>query len=104
MSEAPLVIPKSLPTPTRPASPGLWQQFMRFARQNTIGMIGLVVILSVILVAIFAPLIAPYPPTDQTFRRLLEPSAQNWLGTDELGRDVFSRIVYGARISLYVGI
>jgi peptide/nickel transport system permease protein len=104
VSEAPLAIPKTLTAPTRPASPNLWRQFTRFARQNTIGMIGLVVILSVVIVAIFAPIIAPYPPTDQTFRRLIEPNPTNWLGTDELGRDVFSRIVYGSRISLYVGI
>jgi peptide/nickel transport system permease protein len=104
VSEAPLAIPKSLSTPVRPASPNAWRQFTRFARQNTIGMIGLVVILSVVVVAIFAPIIAPYPPTDQTFKRLIEPNPANWLGTDELGRDVFSRIVYGSRISLYVGI
>lgn len=88
----------------RPASPGLLKQVGRFMRHNTIGAIGLVVIFLVTLIAVFAPLVAPFDPTAQTFKRLLEPSAVNLMGTDELGRDVFSRIVYGSRISLYVGI
>jgi peptide/nickel transport system permease protein len=50
------------------------------------------------------PMIAPFEPTAQKARRLLAPSAAHLLGTDELGRDVFSRIVFGARISLYVGL
>lgn len=104
MSETPLSVPKLLTSPTRPAQPGLFKRARRLAQQNTIGLIGLVVILIVILVAVFAPVVAPYPPTQQSFKRLLDPSPQNLIGTDELGRDVFSRIVYGSRISLYVGI
>jgi peptide/nickel transport system permease protein len=57
-----------------------------------------------IVVAILAPVIAPYPPDDQPGSRLEAPSSTYWLGTDELGRDIFSRLVYGARISLQVGI
>ena len=104
MSEAPLTIPKSLTSPSRPATPPLLRRAQRLARQNTIGLIGVIVILVVAIVAIFAPVIAPYDPTAQTFKRLLEPSAQNLLGTDELGRDVFSRIIFGSRVSLYVGL
>ena len=76
----------------------------RLPRQNPIGTIGAVVIILVILIAIFAPLISRYSPTSQAAKRLLEPSAEHWLGTDELGRDVFARIIFGSRISLQVGI
>jgi peptide/nickel transport system permease protein/oligopeptide transport system permease protein len=57
-----------------------------------------------IAVAVFAPLIATQPFDAQIFRRNLGPNAENWLGTDDLGRDLFSRVVYGARISLLVGL
>ncbi len=71
---------------------------------NPIGLTGLVIVTITILVAIFAPLIAPYPPDDQSAKRLLSPSWDHIFGTDELGRDTFSRIVYGSRVSLEVGI
>jgi peptide/nickel transport system permease protein len=53
-----------------------------------------------ILIAIFAPLIAPYPPLAQDFTPFLHPSSRHLFGTDELGRDVFSRVLYGARLSV----
>jgi peptide/nickel transport system permease protein len=57
------------------------------------------------LAALFAPLVAPYNPTQQDILSLLQgPSRDHWLGTDELGRDTFSRIVYGSRVSLMVGV
>jgi peptide/nickel transport system permease protein len=62
------------------------------------------VVLLTVMVALAAPLIAPYDPDAQESERLLPPSAANLMGTDELGRDTFSRIVYGARVSLQVGI
>ncbi len=72
---------------------------------NRLTYIGLAIAAVVIFVAIFAPWISPYDPFEQELsRRLLEPSAQYWFGTDLLGRDVFSRVLYGARISLQVGI
>jgi ABC-type dipeptide/oligopeptide/nickel transport system permease subunit len=59
----------------------------------------------VIIVAIFAPVLAPYNPIKNNLNAVLKgPSWQHWLGTDQLGRDVLSRIIYGARISLEVGI
>lgn len=84
--------------------PTLSQRIGYFVRHHPIGVIGITIIMIVVLTAIFAPQIAPYAPTAQDFRRLQPPSATNWLGTDDLGRDVFSRIVYGSRISLQVGI
>jgi peptide/nickel transport system permease protein len=65
-----------------------------------LGVIGAVVLIVVILAAIFAPWVAPYPPNAVGFGRLQPPSATNWFGTDQLGRDVFSRVIHGARISL----
>ncbi|MCL1862266.1 MAG: ABC transporter permease [Defluviitaleaceae bacterium] len=71
-------------------------------RQLTLG--GVIVILFILL-AIFAPLIAPFDPLEQSMqRRLQAPSGEHIMGTDNLGRDVFSRIVYGTRVSLVVGI
>ncbi len=72
--------------------------------RNPIGMVGFVIVAFTILVAIFAPLIAPYDPDAQDATRLLGPSSTNLMGTDELGRDTFSRIVFGSRVSLQVGV
>jgi peptide/nickel transport system permease protein len=83
--------------------PSLGKRLLRFAKQNRIGLVGAVVVGIVLVIAILAPLIAPYEPSNLLGRRLQSPNARFWLGTDELGRDVFSRIVYGTRISLYVG-
>jgi peptide/nickel transport system permease protein len=80
-----------------------WWRFPKRWR-NPIGIVGAVIVLATILIAIFAPLIAPYDPAAQGAIRLLSPSRAHLMGTDELGRDTFSRIVYGARVSLQVGI
>lgn len=81
-----------------------WLRRLRALRRNRIAMIGLGIIVFWALVALFAPLIAPYDPVGQEIaNRLKPPTAQHWFGTDELGRDVFSRVVYGARISLPIG-
>ena len=76
----------------------------RFLR-NKLALIGLVMITIVFLTAIFAPIIATHPPRAQDLTITLQsPSSEHWLGTDELGRDVFSRIVYGTRIAVSVGL
>jgi peptide/nickel transport system permease protein len=72
--------------------------------RNPIGLMGAIVVLLTVVVALAAPLIAPYDPDAQESERLLPPSWNNLMGTDELGRDTFSRIVFGARVSLQVGI
>jgi len=64
--------------------------------------IGLIILIAITLMAIFADYIAPYDPIAQDFKPKLPPSPKHWLGTDELGRDVFSRLIYGSRITLYV--
>lgn len=77
--------------------------FVYRMRRNRLGMVGLVLVVFVGLVAIFASLIEPYPPNDTLVRRLSPPSAQFLLGSDDFGRDVLSRLIYGARVSFYVG-
>lgn len=72
--------------------------------RNPIGMAGAIIVLLTVVVAVAAPLIAPYSPDAQDSERLLPPSWDNLMGTDELGRDTFSRVVFGARVSLQVGI
>jgi peptide/nickel transport system permease protein len=72
---------------------------------NRLFYIGLAIASVIVLMAVFAPLIATHDPYAQDLSaRFLTPSAEHWFGTDDLGRDVFSRVVYGARISLQVGI
>ena len=70
------------------------------AWRRPLALVGLAVIGAWVVIAIFAPLIAPYNPLAQQFNILTSPSAAHWFGTDELGRDVFSRVLYGARITL----
>lgn len=84
--------------------------FIRKFLKNKAAVFGLAVILVIVLSAVFAPMVSPYDPHEQFFDGLtLEgapkpPSGQFWLGTDLLGRDLFSRLVYGARTSLIIGV
>lgn len=72
--------------------------------KNKFAVIGLTVILLLVIVALFAPVISPYTPSQQNvFERLQAPSINHLFGTDDLGRDVFTRMIFGARISLAVG-
>ncbi|HKY50707.1 MAG TPA: ABC transporter permease [Candidatus Limnocylindria bacterium] len=75
-----------------------------FLRRNPRMIVGGAIILAWIFAAVFAPFVAPYPPkTVNVLDALLPPSPQHWLGTDDLGRDVLSRVIWGARVSLWVG-
>jgi peptide/nickel transport system permease protein len=79
---------------------GLWKAFVR----NRLAVIGGVVVLGLVTLAALAPWLAPWDPNRPDVRKTLDPpSAQHWLGTDQLGRDVLSRMLYGARVSLAVG-
>jgi peptide/nickel transport system permease protein len=76
-----------------------------FLRHSLLARIGFAIVLVLILAALFAPWIGPANPSAQNLAtRLQPPSMQHWMGTDELGRDIFSRILFGARISLLVSI
>lgn len=75
----------------------LWQDFAA----NKLAMAGLIIVLALVFCAIAAPLLATYnPATQELSNRLSVPTAAHWLGTDELGRDVYSRLLFGARVTL----
>jgi peptide/nickel transport system permease protein len=80
-----------------------WRLLRRLLKEKTT-LLGLVICLTLCFAAIFAPYITPFDPYEIRMReRLQTPSAAHWFGTDELGRDVLTRIIYGARISITVG-
>jgi peptide/nickel transport system permease protein len=88
---------------------GLWSEAWRRLVRNPGAIVGFVLVALFVLTAIFAPLIAPYDPREQDLSLLSEgccpgPTADHWFGVDQLGRDVFSRVVYGARFSLLIGV
>lgn len=92
------------PTSRRQARFAAWYKGWLTFRSNTLAMLGLMVLAILILAAIFAPLLASHDPFTQDLgQRLLAPGEGNHLfGTDSLGRDIYSRLLYGARISLYI--
>ena len=90
-------------------SSGLWSDAWRRLRRNPGAIVGFVLVSTFITVALFAPLIAPYGPREQNLSLLQGsccpgPSADHLFGVDALGRDLFSRVVYGARYSLLIGV
>lgn len=99
---------------TKPDPDGLLETAPRYSEfkrmvsvfaSRPLPVIGFVIIAGLILVAIFAPLLAPYPPNQMDIiNKLQPPSSEHWLGTDSLGRDTLSRIIYGTRTSLIIGI
>lgn len=88
-----------------PQAKSRWERTVRLAKRNPTGAFSAVLLTFLIVVAIFAPVIATHDPFVLNSATVLSPpSGENYFGTDNLGRDAYSRIVYGARISLYVGI
>lgn len=82
-----------------------WRRFFRVFLGRGLVVFGLVIIIAFMILAIFAPLIAPYDPLERNLgERLQNPSAQHWLGTDSIGRDTLSRLIYGTRISFIAGV
>lgn len=81
-----------------------WRDSFRQLRKNHFAMAGLLIILFFIILGLVAPLLTTYSYADQNLaQRLQPPSSEHWMGTDDLGRDIFTRIAYGARVSLQVG-
>ena len=86
---------------------GLWRDALDRFRHNRAALTGLVVLILLILVAVFAPLLARYGPNEQVgplSTNPAGPSGEFWFGLDRQGKDVFSRVIYGARLSLLVGL
>jgi peptide/nickel transport system permease protein len=91
------------------APSGLWSDAWYRLKRNPGAITGFVIIAFVVVIAIFAPLVAPFGPREQNLAALRGgccpgPSAEHWLGVDELGRDELSRIIFGARYSLLIGV
>lgn len=87
-------------------SPGFWSNVLRRLSRDPVAMIALAIIVILVLIAIFAPYIAPYDPSKGSVIRRLKPIGTPGypLGTDELGRDMLSRLIHGARLSLIMGV
>lgn len=82
----------------------IWSGTKRFARRNILGTMGALIVLIMIAMAILADVITVHDPVLNDFGSMLEaPSAEHWLGTDQYGRDLLTRIIYGARTALLVG-
>ena len=104
---APATSASALPAasePVKPAAPGSAARFLRYLRRHPSVAVGGGLLVLMALVAIFAPLLGTVDPTAiSPARRTRVPSELYWFGTDMLGRDVYSRVIYGARVSLVVG-
>lgn len=89
----------------RPVTRSFWRNVFRRLTRDPLTMICFAILTAIVLAAIFAPLIAPHDPYRTSMaRRLIAPGdARYWLGTDELGRDLLSRLIYGGRLSLFTG-
>lgn len=91
--------------PAKRRASSYWAVSWNIFKKNKLGMFCLVVVFLLALVAIFAPLLAPYDPDAQELTNMLQPpSAAHLFGTDEYGRDILSRVIYGCRVSLSVGV
>lgn len=104
MTDSPLVV--VAPQTKRPPE-SFWGLFLRRFRKHRLAVLGLAVLLILALLALLAPRIAPYGFDTQDLNIIGQPrppSAQHWMGTDNLGRDAFTRVLYGARVSLAVGL
>jgi peptide/nickel transport system permease protein len=85
--------------------PSIWSRMLRFCRREPLGTFGLLLVLIIAVTGIFAEVLAPYNPTANDFAAMTEaPSFDHLLGTDQFGRDLLSRIIFGARTALIVGL
>jgi peptide/nickel transport system permease protein len=84
------------------SAPTGWAAIFDWLRRDKRAAVSVAFLLLLILIALLAPWISPFPPSEQDLANMLaQPSASHWLGTDDLGRDVFSRLLYGARVAIY---
>jgi oligopeptide transport system permease protein len=103
---SPAAAPLAVDTPHLPTvSTNLSRDALRRLRKNKLAMLGLMLVIFLALLAIFADFVAPYSYTKTNFGRLNEPPSRDYpLGTDQIGRDMLSRMIYGARVSMLVGL
>ncbi len=88
-----------------PSQAGPWRRAWRRLRRRRGAIVGLVIVLLFIVMAVFAPWIAPYDPIETSWSAIRKaPSAEHWFGTDDIGRDVLSRVIWGTRASLLAGV
>src|SRR5262249_56269732 len=106
------VVARTVPA-THADAPGAhapWTAVIKFARRKPLGAVGGLIVLALVLTALLAPLISPHDPrqiireSDNRVPVYVAPNPTYLMGTDHVGRDIVSRIIYGARISLYVGL
>src|SRR5262245_1390383 len=94
-------VPAAAPPRTRPWYVAVWIQMLR---RKPLGTVGAAIVVTMLAAAVLADVLTPYGFAETNLReRFVPASATHWLGTDQLGRDVLTRLLYGARISLYVG-
>ncbi|SHG34520.1 peptide/nickel transport system permease protein [Kaistia soli DSM 19436] len=93
MSDSSLSVPELVVLPRR-------RFLRRSAWTQPLGLVGLALLVAIVLMAVFAPWLSAHGPIEQGAKRFLAPSSEHWFGTDQLGRDVFARVIYGARVSL----
>lgn len=100
------VVPDLIDDPKRAVRAARWAEFKVFTRRfmrNPLGVVGLVIVVLLLLCAAFAPLLATHDPyLPNLADRLAAPSATYWLGADELGRDIYSRVIFGSRLTLLI--
>jgi len=97
MATAVLAVPRSV-SPT-------WQRFREALRRHPTAIVGALVLMAMVLIAVLAPWLGTTDPLALSpVERLRSPSGEHWFGTDMLGRDVYSRVIYGSRISMTVGV
>ncbi|MEM6281504.1 MAG: hypothetical protein AAF787_04860 [Chloroflexota bacterium] len=83
-------------------SSSLWR--LRFTTAHIVGGIGVLLVFGLVFTAVFAVQLAPYDPTERVGRPFSRPSSEHWLGTNDIGQDILSELIFGARISLLVGV
>ena len=100
------VLPAGIvPPPAAPGAAGPWRRALRRLRRRRGAMLGLVVVVGFVLLALFAAWIAPQDPIATSWSAIRKPpSAEHWFGTDEVGRDVLSRVIWGTHASLLAGV
>lgn len=105
MNSQEIPAPRSLSLATRPRWHASGWQFINAVFANRGAAVGFILVLLIVMVALLAPWITPYSPDQMgAGSRLISPSGSHWFGTDEFGRDMFSRVVHGARLTIQVGL